>query len=74
MLSFFPLDVLDEICDVIESVSEGFLTNSCIVHLIIRGHSIVLCFHGKLRNLKLGNMVHLHIFRTMGNIFREFLV
>ena len=25
MLSFFPLDVLDEIWDVIESVSEGFL-------------------------------------------------
>ena len=29
MLSFFPLDVLDEILDVIESVSEGFLTYSC---------------------------------------------
>ena len=27
-LSFFPLDVLDEIWDVIESVSEGFLTYS----------------------------------------------
>ena len=26
MLSFFPLDVLDKIWDVIESVSEGFLT------------------------------------------------
>ena len=26
MLSFFPLDVLDETWDVIESVSEGFLT------------------------------------------------
>ena len=26
MLSFFPLDVLDEIWDLIESVSEGFLT------------------------------------------------
>ena len=25
-LSFFPLDVLDEMWDVIESVSEGFLT------------------------------------------------
>ena len=24
MLSFFPLDVLDELSDVIESVSEGF--------------------------------------------------
>ena len=30
MLSFFPLDVLDEIWDVIESVSEGFLTYSCV--------------------------------------------
>ena len=28
MLSFFPLDVLSEIWDVIESVSEGFLTYS----------------------------------------------
>ena len=28
MLSFFPLDVLDEIWDVIESVSEEFLTYS----------------------------------------------
>ena len=26
VLSFFPLDVLDEILDLIESVSEGFLT------------------------------------------------
>ena len=30
MLSFFPLDVLDEIWDVVESVSEGFLTYSYI--------------------------------------------
>ena len=28
MLSFFPLDVLGEICDLIESVSEGFLIYS----------------------------------------------
>ena len=28
MLSIFPLDVLDEMWDVIESVSEGFLTYS----------------------------------------------
>ena len=27
VLSFFPLDVLDEIWDLIESVSEGFLTS-----------------------------------------------
>ena len=27
MLSFFPRDVLDEICDLIVSVSEGFLSS-----------------------------------------------
>ena len=31
VLSFFPLDVLDGIWDLIESVSEGFLTYSCPV-------------------------------------------
>ena len=31
MLSFFPLDVLDEIWDLIEPVSEGFLTYSSIL-------------------------------------------
>ena len=30
VLSFFPLDVLDEIWDLTESVSEGFLTYSSI--------------------------------------------
>ena len=29
VLSFFPQDVLDEIWDLIESVSKGFLTYSC---------------------------------------------
>ena len=29
MLSFFPPDVLDEILDLIESISEGFPTYSC---------------------------------------------
>ena len=29
VLSFFPLDALDEIWDLIESVSGGFLTYSC---------------------------------------------
>ena len=33
VLSFFPLDVLDEICDLIESVSEGFLTYSTCKYL-----------------------------------------
>ena len=31
LLSFFPLDVLDEIWDLIESVSEGFLTYSILL-------------------------------------------
>ena len=30
VLSFFPRDVLDEIWDLIESVSEGFPTYSCL--------------------------------------------
>ena len=34
-LSFFPLDVLDEIWDVIESVSEGFLTYASVVVLLL---------------------------------------
>ena len=34
MLSFFPLDVLDEIWDLIESVSEGFLTYSCYSEML----------------------------------------
>ena len=34
VLSFFPLDVLDEIWDLIESVSEGFLTYSSVIVLL----------------------------------------
>ena len=36
VLSFFPLDVLDGIWDLIESVSERFLTYfySCLIHLL----------------------------------------
>ena len=33
VLSFFPLDVLDEIWDLIESASEGFLTYSSMTLL-----------------------------------------
>ena len=33
VLSFFPLDVLDEIWDLIESVSEGFLTDSYVFQI-----------------------------------------
>ena len=33
VLSFFPLDVFDEIWDLIESVSEGFLTYFCYIYI-----------------------------------------
>ena len=32
MLSFFPRDVMDEIWDLIESVSKGFLPYICKIH------------------------------------------
>ena len=35
VLSFFPLDVLDEIWDLIESVSEGFLTYSSLYKIVV---------------------------------------
>ena len=34
MLSFFPKDALDEIWDLIETVSEGFPSYSCISELL----------------------------------------
>ena len=38
MLSFFPLDVLDEILNLIESVSEGFPSYSCeLLDVILNG-------------------------------------
>ena len=36
VLAFFPLDVFDEIWDLIESVSEGFLTYSSMKNRIYR--------------------------------------
>ena len=42
VLSFFPLDVLDEIWDLIESVSEGFLTYSLFMYLsVVRDYSFL---------------------------------
>ena len=40
MLSFFPLDVLDGIWDLIESVSEEFLTYSSILKNVNRQNSV----------------------------------
>ena len=39
VLSFFPLDVLDEIWHLVESVSEGFLTYSFIFSVVASGTS-----------------------------------
>ena len=42
MLSFFPRDVLDEIWDLIESVSEGFPSYSCMFILVFtRTYSVL---------------------------------
>ena len=45
LLSFFPLDVLDEIWDLIESVSAGFLTYSC-KHLCTKS-TVTSSFNGR---------------------------
>ena len=54
VLSFFPLDVLDEIWDLIESVFEGFLTYSLMKYVVFMGATNFLFHlsHGSLRNLK----------------------
>ena len=44
VLSFFPLDVLDGIWDLIESVSEGFLTYSLIFKLELVKTDNLVCF------------------------------
>ena len=55
VLSFFSLDVLDEIWDLIESVSEGFLTYSSYnFHLIAR-------FILGISNIAGGSASHLHL-------------
>ena len=43
VLSFFPLDVLDGIWDLTESVSEGFLTYSSILLLCIFLMMLSIC-------------------------------
>ena len=51
MLSFFPQDVLDDILNLIESVSEGFPTYSSFAHSFTHSHSILI----KLRRENLWN-------------------
>ena len=46
MLSFFPRGVLDEILNLIESVSEGFPSYSCIIssqYMHVASHITCLC-------------------------------
>ena len=47
MLSFFPLDVRDEIWDVTESVSEEFLTYSSVFKNIMTVVVLLFYVHGK---------------------------
>ena len=42
MLSFFPRDVLDEILNLIESVSEGYPSYSCSGYVFAFGRRIVV--------------------------------
>ena len=58
MLSFFPLDVLDEIWDLTESVSGGFLTYSSIAGY---NPSLLFCIPNK----------KLSILYSCGDIFDE---
>ena len=53
VLSFFPLDILDGIWDLIESVSEGFLTYSCKYRCEYAVSTApVINRHTKIRNLR----------------------
>ena len=47
MLSFFPRDVLDEILNLIESVSEGFPSSSSILVLWVMQHITILTVGSK---------------------------
>ena len=58
MLSFFPLDVLDEIWDVIESVSGGFLTYSFIkLHRKTRHYERYAIHHSQRLERRRGRVV-----------------
>ena len=60
MLSFSPRDVLDEIWDLIESVSEGFPTYSLIMLFMIITHSTVSIWSSYNR------LVGYHSYNSMG--------
>ena len=50
VLSFFPLDVLDEIWDLIESVSEGFLTYSFLYQRVSTDFQFYILFNLSLKD------------------------
>ena len=54
VLSFFPRDVLDEILNLIESVSEGFPSYSCMDS---RGDKTT-CILLYIRSSKMGKVIH----------------
>ena len=68
VLSFFPPDVLDEIWDLIESVSEGFLTYS----YFNISFSLIVCF---ISFLVLGNRNRLllpdSLLRPLSNLMQK---
>ena len=55
MLSFFPRGVLDEILNLIESVSEGFSTYSCIFEM--KGLSFMIYTVCQTRKLFIKNTI-----------------
>ena len=63
MLSFFPLEVLDEIWDLIESVSEGFLTYFWPIYIVLAVLGaiglIIICLSRSclMRNYKLSRVL-----------------
>ena len=63
VLSFFPLDVLDEIWDLIESVSEGFLTYSFMVLQCSRPVKLT----GHQRKYPISNDIHVTGLSTHGH-------
>ena len=67
MLSFFPRDVLDEIMDLIGSVSEGFPTYFCISELLC------LCCVEILKNLHVHPLIITILRDCLANYFLVFL-
>ena len=72
MLSFFPLHVLDEIWDLIESVSEEFLTYSSIPTNVNRQNSVNNVGGVKVPCIRLANA--LYSYKVSYKTFHSFIV